>query len=53
MLKEDIISRVKELVTTVEQSLANHNALLGRLAEAQQILQWMEDFEKRLAEDNT
>ena len=33
-----IEDRVVELKNAIEQSLANHNALLGRLAEAQHLL---------------
>ena len=32
-----IEERVKQIATAVEQSLASHNALLGRLAEAQHL----------------
>lgn len=34
-------NRVKELMTGLEQSAAQHNALAGRLAEAQAMLQFM------------
>ncbi len=36
-----IMQRVKDLENAVLQSLSNHNGLLGRLAEAQDLLQMM------------
>lgn len=35
MTKEQLESRIKELQTAIEQSVAQHNALIGRLNEAQ------------------
>ena len=42
MLKEDIEKRIQELTQFIEQSAANHNALLGRLNEAQNLLSMIE-----------
>lgn len=35
MTKIEMEDRIQEIKTAIEQSIANHNALLGRLAEAQ------------------
>jgi len=45
MDKTALLSRISDLGKAVEQSLSNHNALLGRLAEAQYMLQLLEKFE--------
>lgn len=37
-MKEKIELRIKELMQALETSAANHNALLGRLHEAQKLL---------------
>jgi hypothetical protein len=50
--KQAIIARIEEIGKAIEQSLAQHNALVGRLNEAQYILQSMEAFEKDLKEKN-
>lgn len=39
MKKHDLVKRVAELQAAVDQSLANHHALLGRLGEAKFILE--------------
>lgn len=46
-MKLDLENRIKELTAVVEQSFANHNALVGRLAEARSLL---ESFLKTEAE---
>jgi hypothetical protein len=50
--KQAVIARIEEIGKAIEQSLAQHNALVGRLNEAQYILQSMEAFEKDLKEKN-
>lgn len=44
MNKEQLMARVEEVKKALEQSAANHNALLGRLAEAEHILKEMDTF---------
>lgn len=39
---ESIVGRVKELGSAIEQSAANHNSLVGRLQEAQEILDMLQ-----------
>ncbi len=39
MDKETLELRIKEIEAAITQSLANHNALLGRLMEAQHVLE--------------
>lgn len=41
MNKEQLEARIKEIATAIEQSAQNHNALLGRLSEAQFMLEEM------------
>ncbi len=36
--KEQLQTRVSDLSRALEQSMANHNALAGRLAESQELL---------------
>jgi hypothetical protein len=38
MTMQSLIERVSQLAQAIEQSAANHNALVGRLAEAKSIL---------------
>jgi hypothetical protein len=45
--RAEFAKRVAQLVTWVEQSAANHNALAGRLAEAKEALA---NFEKSITE---
>lgn len=47
---EQVKDRIKEIATAIEQSAANHNALLGRLGEAQHILQLLEKAALDVAE---
>ncbi len=44
MIKEELEKRITEINQALEQSAANHNALLGRLTEAQSWLKVV--FEK-------
>ena len=46
MDKQAVIERIAEIGKAIENSLAQHNALVGRLNEAQYILQQMEKFEQ-------
>lgn len=41
MNKEQLEARIKEITNAIEQSAQNHNALLGRLSEAQFMLEEM------------
>ncbi len=52
MDKQNLIARIEEIGKAIENSLAQHNALVGRLNEAQFILQQMERFEQDLASKN-
>lgn len=52
MDKNAVIARIQEITKAIENSLAQHNALVGRLNEAQYILQQMEQFEQDLAAKN-
>ena len=45
-MKEEISCRVNQLRQRVESSANNHNALVGRLAEAMYLLQIMESKEQ-------
>lgn len=36
-----LIERIKELETAIEQSAANHNAMVGRMLEAKELLHSM------------
>lgn len=38
MTKADFEARLKELVTEAQQSIANYNSLLGRIAECEQTI---------------
>ena len=49
MDKQAIVERIAEIGKAIENSLAQHNALVGRLSEAQFILQQMEKFEQDIA----
>jgi hypothetical protein len=49
MDKQAVVERIAEIGKAIESSLAQHNALVGRLSEAQFILQQMEKFEQDLA----
>lgn len=44
MNREEVVKRVEELATALENSAAQHNALAGRLAEARLILEKMDAF---------
>jgi hypothetical protein len=46
MDKKAVIARIEEIGKAIENSMAQHNALVGRLNEAQYILQEMEKFEQ-------
>jgi hypothetical protein len=39
MTKTDIENRIKELTAVAQQSIANHNSLLGRIAECESLLE--------------
>jgi hypothetical protein len=52
MDKNGVIARIGEITKAIENSLAQHNALVGRLSEAQYILQEMEKFEQDCAARN-
>ena len=41
MNKEQLEARIKEITNAIEQSAQNHNALLGRVSEAQFMLEEM------------
>jgi hypothetical protein len=43
MQKEIIEMRIKELTEAIDRSAANHNALLGRINEAREILKMIEE----------
>ncbi len=42
-MKEEIEKRIAHIQSAVEQSIANHNALLGRLEEAKHCLSLLEE----------
>lgn len=46
---EQVKERIKEITHAIEQSAANHNGLLGRLNEAQHMLQLMEKMAEEAA----
>jgi hypothetical protein len=52
MDKQSLIARITEIGTAIENSLAQHNALVGRLNEAKFILEQMEKFEQDVADKN-
>jgi hypothetical protein len=52
MDKQALIARITEIGTAIENSLAQHNALVGRLNEAKFILEQMEKFEQDVAAKN-
>jgi hypothetical protein len=52
MDKQAVVERVAEIGKAIENSLAQHNALVGRLNEAQYILEQMEKFEQDVASRN-
>ncbi len=52
MDKQAVVSRIEEIAKAIEQSLAQHNALVGRLNEAKYILEQMEKFEQDVASRN-
>ena len=52
MDKQAIIARIEEIAKAIENSLAQHNALVGRLNEAKYILEQMEKFEQDIASRN-
>ncbi len=52
MTKEQLIQRIEELKHGLEQSAANHNSIIGRLQEAQFVLEKMEEFQNELVLEN-
>ncbi len=52
MDKQTVVARIEEIGKAIEQSLAQHNALVGRLNEAKYILEQMEKFEQDVASRN-
>lgn len=44
MSMQSLIERISQLTQTVEQSAANHNALVGRLAEAKSLFDMLSSF---------
>jgi len=52
MDKQALIERIEEIGKAIEQSLAQHNALVGRLNEAKYMLEQMEKFEQDVASRN-
>ncbi len=52
MDKQAVVARIEEIGKAIEQSLAQHNALVGRLNEAKYILEQMEKFEQDVASRN-
>ena len=42
MNMQELEARIKELAQAIEQSMANHNALIGRIEEAKFILSELE-----------
>lgn len=50
MNKEQLEGRVSDLLAALERSAAQHNALAGRLAEAQEMLKFMDSVVNK-AED--
>lgn len=49
---EKLKSRIVELEKIVEQSVSQHNAIIGRLAEAKEWVKFLETEDKKTAEDN-
>jgi hypothetical protein len=45
-------TRVKEIESAISQSLANHNALLGALSEAKNMLHMMSELADAVAPDS-
>jgi len=52
MDKQAVIARIEEIAKAIENSLAQHNALVGRLNEAKYILEQMEKFEQDVKDRN-
>lgn len=52
MDKQAVIARIEEIAKAIENSLAQHNALVGRLNEAKYILEQMEKFEQDVKDKN-
>ena len=50
MDRESIVQRVKDLTDAIEQSVANHNSLIGRLNEAKYLLQQFDEFVQKTTE---
>lgn len=44
-MKQQIEARIKELEAAINQSVANHNALIGQLNEAKYILEMQDKLE--------
>lgn len=53
MKREEILARIDEIKKVIEQSVANHNSLIGRLQEAEFLLQKMDEFEKNVVDAET
>lgn len=52
MLKSQLAERVKSIEEAVERSMANHNALIGRLQEAKEMLSFFaDDKEENVIDD--
>jgi hypothetical protein len=52
MDKQAVVARIEEIAKAIENSLAQHNALVGRLNEAKYILEQMEKFEQDVKDKN-
>lgn len=50
MKKEDLLLRIQDLRTQIEQSANNHNALLGRLAEVTQMYHELENKDETIVD---
>ena len=52
MDKQAVVERIAEIGKAIESSLSQHNALVGRLNEAQYMLQLMEKIDQDLINRN-
>jgi prefoldin subunit 5 len=52
-MKEDIKARIEALEQTIQQSQAQHNALIGRREEAKYLLETLEKMEKDKKDGDT
>lgn len=48
MSRDELVGRIKALEDAIAQSIANHNALLGRVGEAKFML---ESMDKQISDD--